>query len=272
MIGVLHSTNPVCASLAPSRDLVQLGEWASYARDQVRPVNARYSKPFCFSLNGSFSSRANDRRRMDLVVTRAEKSVLDSWIRTLDKMELWKTHTKKCSGADPSESLRGASYLNGQRTGQGAGKAIPERLDSSYSHQPDDPPDTEPPGEFASMMPPTHPHPHPHLLPEEQEEPDVVWSVWTTQSIYDEHSVRRTKRRLCSALIRSVSAALLLSLFASFFFFANCSCVVACVPTVTATVTTRSCSATVATSRSTRTATVCRKCPRASGTAARAAS
>jgi hypothetical protein len=93
-------------------------------------MNPRSAKPFSFSLSGSFSHSSKERRRMELVVTKAEKQTLDEWIRCLDKKELWKVRRAQEAAEAQRHALE--SLTGGGIRGLGAGKAPPERVDSKY--------------------------------------------------------------------------------------------------------------------------------------------
>jgi hypothetical protein len=122
------ATSSVTLGLPRDWDVVSLRSLASAARDVL--MNPRSAKPFSFSLSGSFSHSSKERRRMELVVTKAEKQTLDEWIRCLDKKELWKVRRAQEAAEAQRHALE--SLTGGGIRGLGAGKAPPERVDSKY--------------------------------------------------------------------------------------------------------------------------------------------
>lgn len=82
MIGTMHAAHPGAAAARVSPEaLAALDADATWAHKECPAVNVRQRRPFSFSINGSYSAKANDRRRLDLVVTKSEKVTIDNWIR-----------------------------------------------------------------------------------------------------------------------------------------------------------------------------------------------
>lgn len=125
MIGSLHLRHPTLIDTISDPTCVSdLRDLVSYARHGV-VMNPRSSRPFTFSLTGTFSRRANDKRRMDLIVSKEEKACIDQWISHVDAQQYWKVRKAE-------EDRKNAEQQGGGRTGAGKGKGHAERVDSTY--------------------------------------------------------------------------------------------------------------------------------------------
>jgi hypothetical protein len=184
------SISPQQLGLPAGVDLTSLLSMARFARSV--PMASRSAKNFSFSLSGTFSHSAKERRRMELLVNKAEKPVLDEWIRCLDRKELWKVRRAE-------EAAEAARTSNIVYQGLGAGKQPAERVDSRYGELADPTPVVPAAAGSSNRRTLTQQQQQQQqwqqaqqqqsLLAAEQEEPDVVCCVCADGDCEDDNEI-----------------------------------------------------------------------------------